>query len=298
MSSASAIANISATDAAVERDEDGMGGGRLPKAAVARGAVSSGSNELPASGASRRDLFLSRPNRGSIRNLNSFAVVNEPSTFGFSGIDHMETVIEGVEERERRIEEGGGGPTRSAELRGKKKGCCTNFWRITGQFPLTFVMAGVIIGMSLGIGLSFWTPADPSVKSTAILWIGLLGQLFIRSLKCIILPLVFVSIAVSVMDMVSSLFRFFVLFSVQYALLCILNFFSLHRMVSTFIFMCVACFGQHRIDCGHHHRALCSHHDRCRTNRRFCQRVVLIFVYLERRCGWKRCPSSEDRVLS
>jgi len=182
-----------------------MGGGRLPKAAVARGAISSGSNELPASGASRRDLFLSRPNRDSIRNLNSFAVVNEPSTFGFNGIDHgidhMETIIEGVEESERRIEEGGGGPTRR---------CCTNFWRITGQFPLTFVMAGVIIGLSLGIGLSFWTPADPSVKSTAILWIGLLGQLFIRSLKCIILPLVFVSIAVSVMDMVSSLFRFFV----------------------------------------------------------------------------------------
>jgi len=294
MSSASAIANISATDAAVERDEDGMGGGRLPKAAVARGAISSGSNELPASGASRRDLFLSRPNRDSIRNLNSFAVVNEPSTFGFNGIDHgidhMETVIEGVEESERRIEEGGGGPTRR---------CCTNFWRITGQFPLTFVMAGVIIGLSLGIGLSFWTPADPSVKSTAILWIGLLGQLFIRSLKCIILPLVFVSIAVSVMDMVSSLFRFFV-FCFVFGTICIILYSQLLLITpyGTFIFMCVACFGQHRIDCGHYHRALCSHHDRCRTNRRFCQRVVLIFVYLERRCGWKRCPSSEDRVLS
>jgi hypothetical protein len=34
-------------------------------------------------------------------------------------------------------------------------------------------------------------------------WIGLIGDVFIRLLKCIVLPLVFVSITMSVMDMLS-----------------------------------------------------------------------------------------------
>lgn len=58
-------------------------------------------------------------------------------------------------------------------------------------------------GIGIGIGLSFWKPDDPASKATAILWIGLVGDLFIRALKCIVLPLVFVSIAISVLDMLS-----------------------------------------------------------------------------------------------
>lgn len=61
----------------------------------------------------------------------------------------------------------------------------------------------ILKGIGIGIGLSFWQPEDPVSKSTAILWIGLVGDLFIRALKCIVLPLVFVSIAISVMDMLS-----------------------------------------------------------------------------------------------
>ena len=84
-----------------------------------------------------------------------------------------------------------------------KKGCCNKFWGVLDEYPLTFIIGGALIGMGIGVGLVYWKPAVPADKATAILWIGLLGELFIRALKCIVLPLVFVSIAVSVMDMVS-----------------------------------------------------------------------------------------------
>jgi len=61
----------------------------------------------------------------------------------------------------------------------------------------------ILKGIGIGVGLSFWQPEDPASKATAILWVGLVGDLFIRALKCIVLPLVFVSIAISVMDMLS-----------------------------------------------------------------------------------------------
>ncbi len=85
-----------------------------------------------------------------------------------------------------------------------KKNCCTSFCGFMDDHFLAFVIGSAAIGMGIGIGLSFWNPEDISSKATVILWIGLLGDLFIRALKCIILPLVFVSIAISVMNMVSS----------------------------------------------------------------------------------------------
>ena len=89
------------------------------------------------------------------------------------------------------------------ETAAPKKGCCNKFWGVLDEYPLTFIIGGALIGMGIGVGLAYWKPAVPADKATAILWIGLLGELFIRALKCIVLPLVFVSIAVSVMDMVS-----------------------------------------------------------------------------------------------
>ena len=54
-----------------------------------------------------------------------------------------------------------------------------------------------------GIGFSMWSPENPEVKAITMKWIGLIGDVFIRLLKCIVLPLVFVSITMSVMDMLS-----------------------------------------------------------------------------------------------
>lgn len=86
---------------------------------------------------------------------------------------------------------------------GGTAGCCGKLCQMMDKHPIPFVLAGAALGFGVGIGLSMWQPEDPQTKETAILWIGLLGDLFIRALKCIVLPLVFVSIAVSVMDMMN-----------------------------------------------------------------------------------------------
>jgi hypothetical protein len=85
-----------------------------------------------------------------------------------------------------------------------KKSCCnSSFCNFYNNHQLGFVIWGAIIGICLGVGLSYWQPEDPQTKSTVLLWIGLLGDLFLRALKCVILPLVFCSITISVMDMLA-----------------------------------------------------------------------------------------------
>ena len=110
------------------------------------------------------------PNRNSIRLTNSLISSQAPST-----------------------------DTAKAE----RRGCGSKFCNLMERWPVTFVLIAAAIGISIGIALSTWQPDDPSKKETAVLWIGLLGELFIRALKMIVLPLVFVSIAISFMDMLS-----------------------------------------------------------------------------------------------
>lgn len=50
--------------------------------------------------------------------------------------------------------------------------------------------------------MSFWE-TDDDTKDKVIKWIGLVGVLFIRALKCVILPLVFINVIISVVDMMS-----------------------------------------------------------------------------------------------
>mmetsp|Transcript_16321 Transcript_16321/g.35516 ORF Transcript_16321/g.35516 Transcript_16321/m.35516 type:complete len:596 (-) Transcript_16321:332-2119(-) len=85
----------------------------------------------------------------------------------------------------------------------ERKGCCSKFCTLMDTWPVTFVLVAALLGIGIGIGLSLWSPEDSGAKDVTVRWIGLLGELFIRALKCIVLPLVFVSIAVSVMDMLS-----------------------------------------------------------------------------------------------
>lgn len=86
----------------------------------------------------------------------------------------------------------------SAEHPGPKTGC-----GILGRYPLVSVILFALLGVGLGIGLSFWEPEDTESKDNAIKWIGLIGDLFVRSLKLVILPLVFINVIVSVVDMMS-----------------------------------------------------------------------------------------------
>jgi hypothetical protein len=71
---------------------------------------------------------------------------------------------------------------------------------ILGRYPVLSVLVFATVGLGVGIGLSFWED-DGDAKDTTLKWIGLLGDLFIRSLKCVVLPLVFINVVISVMDM-------------------------------------------------------------------------------------------------
>lgn len=72
---------------------------------------------------------------------------------------------------------------------------------ILGRYPILSVVSFAAVGVGLGVLLSEWNPEDDDVKDIVLTWIGLFGDLFIRALKAVILPLVFVNVAVSVVDM-------------------------------------------------------------------------------------------------
>jgi Na+/H+-dicarboxylate symporter len=74
---------------------------------------------------------------------------------------------------------------------------------ILGRYPVLSVMFFAIIGIGVGVGLSYWEPDDPEDKNKTLKWIGLIGDLFIRSLRCVVLPLVFINVVISVVDMMT-----------------------------------------------------------------------------------------------
>lgn len=61
---------------------------------------------------------------------------------------------------------------------------------ILGRHPVMAVMGFAAVGIGLGVGLSYWEPDDMETKDKVLKWIGLIGDMFIRSLKCVVLPLV------------------------------------------------------------------------------------------------------------
>jgi Na+/H+-dicarboxylate symporter len=74
---------------------------------------------------------------------------------------------------------------------------------ILAKYPLLSILSFAAVGIALGIGLSAWEPDDSDDKSTVLQWVGLIGDLYIRALKCVVLPLVFVNVILSVVDMMS-----------------------------------------------------------------------------------------------
>jgi Sodium:dicarboxylate symporter family len=69
------------------------------------------------------------------------------------------------------------------------------------RYPILSVVSFAAVGIALGIGLGAWEPEDDDTKANVLKWFGLLGDLFVRALKAVILPLVFCNVAVSVVDM-------------------------------------------------------------------------------------------------
>lgn len=79
-----------------------------------------------------------------------------------------------------------------------KSGC-----GILGRYPVISVLAFAIAGVAVGVGLSTWEPEDPEDKDTTVQWLGLIGDMFIRLLKAVVLPLVFVNVILSIVDMMN-----------------------------------------------------------------------------------------------
>eukprot|EP00980_Cylindrotheca_fusiformis_P012005 scaffold2838_cov112-Cylindrotheca_fusiformis.AAC.7 len=74
---------------------------------------------------------------------------------------------------------------------------------ILGRYPVTSVLIFAVVGVGIGVGLSTWDPSDPNDKEVAVKWIGLIGDMFIRVLKAVVLPLVFVNVILSIVEMMA-----------------------------------------------------------------------------------------------
>jgi len=67
-------------------------------------------------------------------------------------------------------------------------GGCGGFCGFVDRNRVLTILIFAAIGVGVGVGLSFWEPEDAESKKVAMQWIGLIGDLFLRSLKCFVLP--------------------------------------------------------------------------------------------------------------
>ena len=175
--------------------DDAEGGGSSNKNKMVKAKTKVGFTE--AVDVKRVSTYIAADKRSPMQrksSCRSYNTLNTRSQYKF-------TVEDETEDEEDEAGDDGNNESGDAGGKEKKKNCCGNFCYIMDTYPVTFVIVAAAIGIGLGVGLSFWKPEAGSGKYTAIMWIGLLGDLFIRALKCVVLPLVFVSIAVSVMDL-------------------------------------------------------------------------------------------------
>lgn len=80
---------------------------------------------------------------------------------------------------------------------------CGGFCGLMQRYQVLCILIFACIGAGIGVGLSYWEPEDPTAKTTTILWLGLFGDLFIRALRCFVLPLVLVNVIISVVEMMN-----------------------------------------------------------------------------------------------
>jgi hypothetical protein len=74
-----------------------------------------------------------------------------------------------------------------------EKGCgvchgCCGFCAFADHYRVFTIVAFAAIGLCVGVGLTYWEPTDADTKKMVIQWIGLVGDLFLRALKCAVLP--------------------------------------------------------------------------------------------------------------
>jgi hypothetical protein len=74
-----------------------------------------------------------------------------------------------------------------------KQGCgvchgCCGFCAFTNRYPVFTIVSFAAIGLCIGVGLAYWEPTDSETKQFVIQWVELIGDLFLRALKCVVLP--------------------------------------------------------------------------------------------------------------
>merc|ERR1719326_2687580 len=72
---------------------------------------------------------------------------------------------------------------------------------IMSRYPITSIILCAASGVFIGYVLSEWEPQNADAKKATVRWVGLVGDLFLRALKCIVLPLVFINVTLSTVDM-------------------------------------------------------------------------------------------------
>lgn len=70
------------------------------------------------------------------------------------------------------------------------------------RYPVLSIILFAALGVAAGVGLSFWHPEEMEGKIVALRWIGLIGELFVRAIKCVVLLIVFVNVVIAMMEMV------------------------------------------------------------------------------------------------
>eukprot|EP00980_Cylindrotheca_fusiformis_P013187 scaffold3351_cov80-Cylindrotheca_fusiformis.AAC.2 len=72
-----------------------------------------------------------------------------------------------------------------------------------GRYPVVSILTFAVAGVAIGAFLCVWDPSNPNDKEVAVKWVGLIGDMFIRALKAVVLPLVFVNMILSIADMMA-----------------------------------------------------------------------------------------------
>ena len=70
-----------------------------------------------------------------------------------------------------------------------------------GKYPVLTVIVFALVAIGIGIGLSEWEPEEANDKKYTLQWLGLVGDLYIRCLKAVVLPLVFINVTIAVVEM-------------------------------------------------------------------------------------------------
>ncbi|DAZ92811.1 TPA: hypothetical protein N0F65_012630 [Lagenidium giganteum] len=65
------------------------------------------------------------------------------------------------------------------------------------SISITLILLGIVAGVGLGVGLGVMKVSPLTAR-----WVGLPGDLFLRALKCLVIPYVFCSVAVAIGDIV------------------------------------------------------------------------------------------------